>query len=352
MKLWWFEVKKMLFTQRGLWILILCLVLKTVFLFAFPEMKDQRILLSQKQYDKYLELLHGENTPEKSTFIITEYLSCKQTIDSKETMERQYQRGELSEEEWRAYAQALNDAYLHQNAAKIFSEKAEQFLVHPQNIPPAHYIYEYGWQTVFTLQKFPDIFLLFGILLLTAQCFSSEAAGGMLPVLLAARNGRRHLFGAKLLALLTVSFVAACLSGAVEAAVFWLRGWCNDSGVPLYSITLFAKCPLDMSLWEGYALSLAVRTITILLFAGMFYGVSVWLKNTTNLMFLALCVLVVPILFGGAFLLFTHSGLLCGSGMLLLLGEYEISAFLPIGIVTVYSFTVICFAEKRYRKGL
>lgn len=352
MKLWQFEVKKMLFTQKGLWLLILCLVLKMEFLSVFPEMKDERILLSQKQYDKYLGLLHGENTEEKSTFIITEYESCKQTIDNKETMEQRYKRGELSEEDWQTYAQALNDAYLHQNAAKIFSEKAEQFLGQPQDLLPAHYIYEYGWQTVFTLQKFPDIFLLFGILLLTAQCFSAEAAGGMLPVLLASRNGRRHLFLAKLLALLSVSAIAACLFGVLETAVFLLRGWCNDSTAPLYSITIFAECPLDLSLGRAHALCLAVRMVTTLLFAGMFYGVSVWLKNTTNLMFLAMCILVVPMLFDGTFLLFTHGGLLCGTGMLLLLGQSEISLAIPLGTVVIYSCIVVFLAEKRHRLGV
>lgn len=51
-------------------------------------------------------------------------------------------------------------------------------------------------------------------------------------------------------------------------------------------------------------------------------------------------------------ILFTHCGLLCGTGMLLLLGELGIPVFVPVGIVSVYSFTVIYFAEKRYRKGL
>ena len=65
-------------------------------------------------------------------------------------------------------------------------EKAEQFLKQPEDIPPAHYIYEYGWQTVFALLQFPDVFLLFGLLVLTAQCFPAEVSSGMLPVLLAA----------------------------------------------------------------------------------------------------------------------------------------------------------------------
>ena len=51
--LWRFELKKALINQKGVWILLLCLLLKLVALNVFPEQKDSRIKLSQKQYDKY-----------------------------------------------------------------------------------------------------------------------------------------------------------------------------------------------------------------------------------------------------------------------------------------------------------
>lgn len=50
------ELKKSLVTYQGAWILAVCLLLKLALLCAFPEQKDPRILLSQKQYD--LSLIH------------------------------------------------------------------------------------------------------------------------------------------------------------------------------------------------------------------------------------------------------------------------------------------------------
>ena len=72
MTLWRYELKKTLINQKGIWILLACLVLKFVLLAVFPEQKDGRILLTQRQYDKYLVQLQGENTPEKSDWILTE----------------------------------------------------------------------------------------------------------------------------------------------------------------------------------------------------------------------------------------------------------------------------------------
>lgn len=350
--LWRCELKKLLVTHKGLLILTVCLLLKLVFLWAFPEQKDSRIVLSQKQYDRYLAQLYGENTPEKSDWILAEYENCKQIRDMQESMQKQYSRGEITEEAWNAYGEELRLAELHINSAKIFAEKAEQFLKQPESIPPAHYIYEYGWQTVFTLLQFPDVFLLFGLLLLTVQCFSAEAAEGMLPVLLAARNGRRKLFDAKLLALLTLGIAACLIFGALEAAVFSMRGWCNDGSAPVYSVTRMTDCALELSLWEGYALCLGVRLFAALLLVALLFSLSVWVRSTTNLIFLGLCLLGLPMLWNGPEALYTHGGLLSGARMLLWLGGSVGNLLLPLTTVAAYSVIVTILAARRHDRGL
>lgn len=355
MKLWRFELKKLLFTQKGLLILAVCMLLKAIAFGAVPEMKDDRIKLSQKQYDKYLAQLYGENTSKKSEFIIGEYQNCKNVQAMQEGMENGYRAGEITEDEWNVYCKELDEAYLHENAAKIFSDKAETFLKQDASLPPAHYIYEYGWQTVFTLHLIPDIFLLFGVLLLTAQCFSTEMTGGMLPILLAARNGRRQLFLGKLTALLTTCMGGIFVSDVLEVGIFHIRGFLNDGYAPLYSITLFAKdCALDVTLWQGYLLSLGVGGCATLLLAGMFFGISVWIRNTTNLMFVAVSVLVAPLLLlsGMKEILFAHTGLVTGSKMLQVLGESGIPVMLPLGVVGLYSVGVVVLAMRRYQRGL
>lgn len=115
MMLWRGEMKKTLMTQRGIWVLLVCLVLKLAFLCAFPEQKDCRIVLSQKQYDKYLYQLYGENTREKSDWILAEYKTCKEVKDSQEAMQGKYARGELTDAQWEAYTQALTPGgFAHQ----------------------------------------------------------------------------------------------------------------------------------------------------------------------------------------------------------------------------------------------
>ncbi len=346
------ELKKSLLTHRGILILAVCLLLKCLLLVWFPEQKDSRIVLSQKQYDKFLAQLQGPATDEKNEWILSEYARYKEVIGQQETMRKAYAAGELTEAQWDAYTEELRVAELRSNSAKIFSEKAEQFLAQPDSIPPAHYIYEYGWQTVFTLLQFPDIFLLFGLLLLTAQSFSAEAAGGMLPLLLAAKNGRKQLFRAKLMALLLVGGVAFALFAGTEAAIFAYRGWCNDPGAPVYSVSIVTQAHLDLSLLEAYGLCLAIRLGATQLLTAMLFGLSLWVRSATNLMFTGLCLIFLPLLWDYPMTLHTHGGLLSGTNTLLWLGDSVANLVLPMAVVMGYSVGITWRAEKRHERGL
>lgn len=352
MTLWRYELKKSLINQKGMWILLACLLLKIVLLAVFPEQKDGRILLTQRQYDKYLAQLQGENTPEKSDWILTEYADFQQTKGMYSKMQEGYAAGEVTEEEWKAFTEAYTEAELKMNSAAIFAEKAEQFLEQPNDVPAAHYIYEYGWQSVYTLLQFPNVFLLFGILLLTSLSLPSEHQSGMMPVLLGCRNGRRQLFLAKLGTLLTVCIVSCALFGGMEWAAFQYRGWMNNGNVPLYSISIFAECTLDMTLLEGYWLTQLVRLGGTVLFTGLMFGLSVWIRSTTELLFAGLCLLAVPMLWDGGAMLFTHSGLLRGTKMLLWQEEMGLKLWIPALIIAGYSTACAVLAEKRLEKGL
>ena len=72
-------------------------------------------------------------------------------------MQNAYSAGELTEEEWQTFTEAYTEAELKLNSAAIFAEKAEQFLEQPVDVPAAHYIYEYGWQSVYVVKGFVQI---------------------------------------------------------------------------------------------------------------------------------------------------------------------------------------------------
>ena len=170
-------------------------------------------------------------------------------------------------------------------------------------------------------------------------------------MLLSSRNGRGRLFRAKLFVLLLTSFLAALIFGGLEIAAFSLRGWLNDPNVPIYSVSAMRSCTMDFSLLQGYLFSLFTRSAAALLFAALVFGCSVWGKSASNMIFLGLCVLAVPMLWDTPLMSFTHSGLLCGSKLLLWLGSGT-PVFLPIGIVLLYTAVVLMLAMRRYSQGI
>ena len=350
-----FELKKMLFTRKGLFVLVICLVLKTAFLFAFPKLIDERIRLSRKQYDKYLDVVQGESSDEKDRFLTESYEACKEILDSRDRMQEQYRTGEITEEEWQEYCEAYDQANLHENALEILNEKAEAFSymseVEP-TLPRPWYMDEYGWQTVFTLLRFPDVFLLVVVLLAAVQAFSAEDASGMLPILMSAAKGRRELFLCKVGALALVTFAAAALFGALEYLVFQIRGFLADGGVPLYSIKLFSRTWLDLTLAQGYLICLLVRCVVLTMFSLLIFGVSVWIRGAGNLIVLAVLLLAVPFLFlTSRIVLFTYPVLASGTEMLKLSAESDIPVSVPVMTMSLCSVTAVLLGMVRYVDG-
>lgn len=328
-----FELKKLLLTKRGLFILLGCLFLKAVFLFVFPEQIDSRIRLSRKQYDRYLETIYGEDTEEKNAQIREEYAACKAVIAALEATMEKYRAGELSEEEWSAYSNEYEDALLHINSLEIFYEKAVRFGELEETYPDMekpYYVDESGWQTVYTLQKFPDVFLLVFVLLMAVLSFSSEASSGMLPVLMSASKGREELFLAKACVLALVSILGSGAGCLMEALIFRARGFFADGGVPLYSISVFGNTAYHATLSGAYASCLAVRILVMAAFGLAVLGISVWLRRGADLITVALLLLVLPALFIQAKAsVFSYTVLLSGTRLLALSAANRMPLWFP-----------------------
>lgn len=101
-----------------------------------------------------------------------------------------------------------------------------------------------------------------------------------------------------------------------------------------------------MTVWQYALLALACQVFAAVVLSILLSTVSALSKSSV------ISYAVGALLLGGTFLLFTHSGLLCGTGMLLQLGGQGISTLLPLGVVTAYSGAAICLAGRRHQKGL
>lgn len=185
-----------------------------------------------------------------------------------------------------------------------------------------------------------------------SQCFSSEVTSGMMPVLMASRNGRQKLYDSKLFALLIVVVLSCVINGLLETGIFLVRGWGENGNVPLYSISILSEATISLTAWEAYFLCHLARAAAVVLFVSMLLGLSVWIPSPQKLIFSGLCILGLPILLVGKSPLYLHSGLLCGTQMLLQLDQSLSDPLAPIGAVSAYSFAIALAGRRRNKKGL
>lgn len=111
-------------------------------------------------------------------------------------------------------------------------------------------------------------------------------------------------------------------------------------------------CRFDSSLIRAYWLQLGIRGIATLSFVALIYGLSIWLRNTTNLLFLGLCLLVLPLVWNQTLCLFTHGGHLTGSKTLTWLSSSGWNPMAPAVVALGYTLPVILLAERRHQRGL
>lgn len=320
MGLFLYELKKLLLTEKGLWILLGAALLSAALMFFFPEQRDARIVHAHKKYDEYLSRYYGPDTAEKQTEIRTRAEEVLNTLGAFVENRTAYQSGKMKEDEWSAYIRAYELALQEEAASDIFFEKAERFERWSETGITPDYIDEYGWETSFFLTGFPAVFSLIALVLLASRSMPMEFETGMFPVLYASAKGRRELKAAKLLTVAVSALSLGFVTGAFDLLAFSVRGFLNDPGTASASVKWFAEAsegqrPLISSL----LMTELLRLLGLLLTAILTYSLSVFLRNSRTVILLMLVLLFIPLLLlltGNNGLLAGLTGLLCGSRLL------------------------------------
>ena len=320
MRLFLYELKKLLLTEKGLWILLGAALLSAALMFFFPEQRDARIVHAHKKYDEYMSRYYGPDTEEKQTEIRTRAEEVLSILGSFVENRTAYQNGKMTEDEWSAYIRAYELALQEEAASDIFFEKAERFKRWSEAGVVPDYMDEYGWETSFFLTGFPAVFSLIALVLIASRSMPMEFETGLFPVLYASAKGRRELKAAKLLAVTVSAFSLGLVTGALDLLAFSARGFLNDPGTVSASVKWFAEAaegqrPLIFSLLMAELL----RLLGLLLTAILSYSLSVFLKNSRTVILLMLALLFIPLLLlltGNDGLLMGLTGLLSGSRLL------------------------------------
>lgn len=291
-----YELHKMLLSFRGIWFIGALIILKIGVLYMLPELKDSRILFSQKQYDAVLETIAGETTIEKEQYIKETYQGYKDVLEQFSENQKSYMSGEMEEKAWQEYIKEYEIARLYSNAFSILNEKAEQFLLQRPwgNLSTPAYLYEFGWNSIFTYLSYPDPLSLLLVFVLGIQFICPEIGSGSMKVIRATRNGQRPLFLSKLYALLTLLLTIAAINTVTELGVFSLRFSLEGGNWPIYSITPFAKEVIDFTLREGLLALVLIRGIGLILTGLLIWAVACLTGKVAYACFCVITMVLLP----------------------------------------------------------
>lgn len=346
-KLWYHEVYKVLFSYGGLLLIAAFVILKVIYLCVLPELKDGRIKLSQRQYDRVLAEIHGETTSNKETYIFESYTNFKEITDRFFEIRDSYIHGKISEAEWGEYSKEYEQAMLYINAFEIFNEKREHFIElqpYGELMPPA-YFYEYGWVSIFTYMGFPDPLSFLLVLLLAVLIICPEATSGAMKINFSTRYGRASLFLSKLFALTLLLCFVAAINAALEIVIFSIRFNLSEVHWSLYSVIPYASIRLPLSLLQGLVTLSFIRWVGMILTGVLTFTIACFTMNASQTIFYVILLVVIPWIISPE-LPFTMGAWLSGATVLKYEG-FNLIIFIPFITIAIFAYFSYVIKIKR-----
>ncbi len=282
------EFKKMLIKHFGV-LIALIVIIGEIILLAFSYRPEQFTSeVSERCYNKYMERFSGQLTPEKEEEILAEQLRIVDAKNVRDRIEMDLIRGNYSSKD-----EYISD---YENACAIV-ERRDAFDIlfgkysYSLDDPGKRYmtIGDYSGLT----QDFPDIFLLFAVIFLTAILFLSEEQSNVITFIRISPDGQQKTLFGKLAAIFTFTFVCHLFRTFAELFAMLLAGNSGELSYPIQSIEFFANCPYDISIMNMFVVTSALRLLGYLFIEAVVILLAATVRKALPTIFIpsAVCVL-------------------------------------------------------------
>lgn len=277
------ELKKILFHQKGLLILLFALLAYAIFCLASGYDSSYAIDRNEDIYLSYLNRWEGKITEQKAQEMETEYAEAVSSDDGKKT----------------AFLTVYNQYYYAKE------DTTHRYLMD-----------ERGWNTLLTHDGLNFIMLLC-LLSFSVPVFCTEYQCGMDQIFRSCRNGRGRLACMKLLTMMALSIGIVFLFQLVQFSVVFLSVGLNGGSYPLQSLSYFADSPYWITIGQAYAIVVLCRCIGAAWFAVLIALLSILFQRAVLTAFAGIAVSALPHLIGSSFIKYIlpiPSGMLAGTG--------------------------------------
>ena len=309
------EVHKILFKQKFLFLFVLGLLLKIVFVCASPSQPTFQRHSDQLAYEEAMAFLQGPLTDEKKEYLFTEEQHRKTDDEAINSFWEQFDNGDISEEQLQEKISSYEKtAEIPDN---VWGELQRGYKYVQTDISKHYFIKENGWSLLIGTSSIDVVFFIL-IVLLAGISITYEYECGMVNILWASKFGRINLAVKKLLAVLGIGLSMYIGFEAINVICIGIRNGLPGPSYPIQSLMEFEKSFHSMKIVSVYFLSRLLQILGLVYIISLVLLVGTLSQKALPALFVGIISVLLPSLFfeGSDWLyrLPNPAGLLNGNG--------------------------------------
>lgn len=242
-----YEIKKIMFHQKGLVYITLALLLSTVWLMASDSPNDSAMEQYKGEYEWYLEKVNGYCTDENALYLEQEATRITEAKKQQSDLLESYYDGKINESEYKNESNEIGKVLEHQNGFEVIYQ---QYLYICENAKNRYFLQTNGWNGLLSGGTL-NFVLFLGILLLVTPVFCSEYSCQMDALILTSKEGRKSALHKLFLIIAGVLILIVSIS-LIEYGFYSIKYGLPNGNYPIQSLSYFAGSSKNITLFEGY----------------------------------------------------------------------------------------------------
>ncbi|NCE99421.1 hypothetical protein [Emergencia sp. 1XD21-10] len=290
------ECKKMLFMQKGLFLLLALLVIQALFYYENYFFSDQE----EAYYQRYSQVLAGELSKEKADWIERKEEYFRSLDEELEKQYQRYQQGLISATVLDYYIKKLTPRQAEQigfDRAKTQYQYVEEQRKNGLNVA---YLYDTGWNKLLgsegRREELLDFAKLFLIMILALSSLGTiEKTSSVELLILPSAKGIKGINHIKTILCTMYSLVAAAITFVWRPMQILNYYEMSGSQYSVQSLLLFSQIKWQMSLGVYVTLIYLLKGVIAILVGQFLFYLSRKCTHDSTVLFLSSLLLVVPV---------------------------------------------------------
>jgi hypothetical protein len=285
-----YEIKKMLFYQKGILFIFLFFLTNMAWMFFCDTAANPDIEANLDQYSFYLNQVEGQCSEKTEQFLEKEASKISDADTSLQKVYNDFYDGTISENEFLTESSPLEQIVQNKKGFELIYD---QYTYIRENTDNRYFLYTNGWNGLLSNDKLDVLFVLL-LLVLIVPVFCYEFESKMDSLSITVKNGARHYAFSKILFVFLMVLVLCLLNFCLRYGFFELKYGLRNGKSPLQSLSYFGNSAIKGTLFDSFLRMSAGRIFGYLCFAMLIMFISVCIKKYALTLFSCTSIILIP----------------------------------------------------------